>query len=291
MADLETGNKVFYNAGKNGNGITVTIGKKVTKIPNRLFNPVADNTNVAPKIVTVIFVDGSVCTSIREGAFSHCNTLKNVKLPNTIEKIYKGAFYCTGIETIIIPNSVTTMGKCVFDYCGSLTIYAEAPSKPSGWDSTWNNSNCPVVWDYKNTIKNDVFTFKGYSFNESGSMAYGYDIDYEAKSLYEELTGQALEIGVVFAGYDNLGGNHPLDSKGQEAVLEAGKVIKASITSFEYSYYDFILYDVTDSIRDVKLVISAYIYDQETVKYVQENGLSNTVTGVSYNEAKGSVSQ
>ena len=61
------------------------------------------------------------------------------------------------------------------------------------------------------------------------------------------------------------------------------------MTGYTYTSYDFILKDIDDSIKDVKLVISAYIYNGESVKYVQENGLSDTVSGVSYNEAKESA--
>ena len=50
--------------------------------------------------------------------------------------------------------------------------------------------------------------------------------------------------------------------------------------------YDLILTDIDDSVKDVKFVIAAYIYNGESVKYVQDNGLSDTVSGISYNEAK-----
>ena len=34
--------------------------------------------------------------------------------------------------------------------CTSLeTIYCEAESQPSGWDSEWNGCNAQVVWGYK----------------------------------------------------------------------------------------------------------------------------------------------
>ena len=56
----------------------------------------------------------------------------------------------------MIPNSVTTIGSAAFYYCNNLTIYCEATSQPSGWDSSWNwcvsdGSNIiiiPVVWGY-----------------------------------------------------------------------------------------------------------------------------------------------
>ena len=58
-------------------------------------------------------------------------------------------------------------------------------------------------------------------------------IDYEAIALYEELTGTALDFGVVFAGYDNLGGKQPLDESGNAIILEkVSKVIKLFFKNF-----------------------------------------------------------
>ena len=57
---------------------------------------------------------------------------------------------CTTINKIEILNNITTIGKYAFSSCKNLTIYCETTSKPDGWNSNWNSSNCPVVWDYKN---------------------------------------------------------------------------------------------------------------------------------------------
>lgn len=231
-------------------------------------------------------------TSISESMFRLCNNLTKVVIGEGVTSIGGGAFLaCENLTSIVIPNGVINISDYSFKECSKLTIYAEVETQPNGWATNWNYSNCPVVWDYKNVIKNDVLTFKGYSFGESGAIAVGYDIDYERKAFYEELTGEALEIGVLFAGFDNLGGNQPLGENSEAIVLNVGKVIKADLTEFSYKNYDFVLTDIDDSIKDVLLVISAYIYDREVVKYIQENGISDTVTGVSYNEAKESVAQ
>ena len=69
----------------------------------------------------------------------------------SVTSIGNSAFYgCSGLTSVTIPNSVTSIGEYAFYDCSGLTIYCEATSKPSGWDSYWNSSNCPVVWGYKN---------------------------------------------------------------------------------------------------------------------------------------------
>ncbi len=242
-------------------------------------------------VTEVVF--GNNVTYIGEGAFEYCYFLEKVTMGNSVEDIGERAFYCCDLKSIAISQSVISVGSDVFAGNVSLIIYCEAESKPSGWHDEWNSDNCPVVWGYfdENACLEDIFTFKGYSFGFAGQISFGFDIDYEAKALYEEKTGKTLEMGVLFAGYDNLGGKQPLDKNGNAIDLDVGRVIKADLTNFKFPYYDFVLFDIGDSIKDVKLVISAYLYDGETVKYVQENGISNTVTGISYNEAKESVAQ
>ena len=132
-----------------------------------------------------------------------------------------------------------------------------------------------------------IFTFKGYSYNESGSVAVGFDIDYDAILKYERIYKKSLDLGVVFAGYENLGGKQPLDSFGNTTPLENGMVIKQSLKSYSYLTYDFILTDITDNLKDVPLVMAGYLSDGEITKYVQEKGLSDTVSGISYNDIRG----
>ena len=97
VKDFTTNSDVFYNAGKEENGITVTFGDSVQKIPAYAF------------------------------------------------------YNCTSLTSVTIPDSVTSIGSCAFRGCTLLTIYCEAISKPSGWDNNWNYSDCPVVWDSKNS--------------------------------------------------------------------------------------------------------------------------------------------
>ncbi|MEG2085000.1 MAG: leucine-rich repeat protein, partial [Clostridia bacterium] len=56
---------------------------------------------------------------------------------------------CAALTSVNIPASVTAIGGWAFSGCNKLTIYAEAASKPAGWDSNWNSSDCKVVWGSK----------------------------------------------------------------------------------------------------------------------------------------------
>ncbi len=92
MDDLSGGNYVFHNAGKNGDGIKVTIGKDVTKIPAYLFCPYSNNSTYSPKITSVVFEEGSACQIIGSDAFRNCTTLLGITMPNSIASIGASAF-------------------------------------------------------------------------------------------------------------------------------------------------------------------------------------------------------
>ena len=270
---------IQYSIGKTDKEFSIPYG--VQKIGTLAFS--------SSQYLAEVLIPDSI-TIIGSSAFKNCAIIKKIIVPNSVKVIENMAFYNCGrysFYSIVLPSSIETIGESVFDLCLSLTVYAVPASAPDGWSSLPSK----VVWDYKNTLMGQIFTFKGYSFGTVGQMAIGFDIDYYSIELYESLTDDTLEMGVIFAGYDKLGGNQPLDENGKAITLDTGMVVKADLSNYTYSSYDFMLFDITDSISDIKLVIAAYLYDGEVVKYVQENGLSDTVTGVTYNEVKESIAE
>ena len=69
----------------------------------------------------------NITKSIGENAFGGCTSLKTVKLPAAVnsgcETSYFGTrcFNTTAIETITLPNNVTTISEAMFNRCGLLT--------------------------------------------------------------------------------------------------------------------------------------------------------------------------
>ena len=162
-ADLPA--RAFFNAGLDKNGIVVNIGANVTRIPANLFNADAG----VSKITAVHFAAGSVLHTIGFNAFANQAALAR----------------------IIIPATVTTMGTSVFASCNSLTVYAAANSRPSGWNASWNHSNRPVFWgsvfvdgylqSFSTPLLNPALapaptrsghTFQGWSGTQGGTVEY-----------------------------------------------------------------------------------------------------------------------
>ena len=165
MNNLSSSNYVFYNAGKNGDGIKVVIGKDVTKIPAYLFYPY--DLSHSPKIISVEFEDGSVCTSIGNCAFEYCSSLTSVVIPDSVTSIGGSAFSgCSGLKSVVIPDSVTSIGDTAFAYCRSLTSIVIPDSVTSIGNSAfcWCESLTSVV------IGNSVTSIGGYAFQYCKSL-------------------------------------------------------------------------------------------------------------------------
>ncbi len=96
MNDLSRDSEIFCNAGKNGDGIKVTIGKDVIKIPAYLFYLSSPSYyRYSPKITSVEFEEGSVCKSIGHSAFEGCSRLTSITVPDGITEIGSLVFYAT----------------------------------------------------------------------------------------------------------------------------------------------------------------------------------------------------
>ena len=131
----EIGNSAFRN---NSTITSVTIPSSVTKICDWAFED-------CTSLKRVNLQNGLLEIGI--SAFQNCRALTDIKIPSTVKKIAKWAFWdCVSLKSITIPKSVLEMGDYVFYGCNGIRISCEAPSKPFGWLSAFNESPSIVTW-------------------------------------------------------------------------------------------------------------------------------------------------
>lgn len=112
----------------------------------------------------VITFDGDV-TSL-DNAFLMCDKLTSVILPNSITSIGKQAFSgCTKLANINIPNGVKSIGGSAFYYCLKLENILIPEGVESIGDNAFDNSGLQTI-----ELPNSVVTIGEYSFNKCSSL-------------------------------------------------------------------------------------------------------------------------
>ena len=114
------------------------------------------------EIVIPEVYQGRTVTSIGRNAFSGCNGLASVEIPNSVTNIDEKAFRdCSGMTSVIIGNSVTSIGQYAFYKCSSLISVTIPNSVTSiGYEAFSCCSGLTVV-----TIPNSVTSIGTYAFD------------------------------------------------------------------------------------------------------------------------------
>ena len=86
----------------------------------------ASNYSYSGKVIvpTTVSYNGQTyrVTSIGNNAFSWCEELTSITIPESVTSIGDGAFYeCSSLTSITIPESVTSIGEEAFSWCSNLT--------------------------------------------------------------------------------------------------------------------------------------------------------------------------
>ncbi len=106
-------------------------------------------------------------TTIGQCSFAYCN-IPFIHIPNTVTAIETEAFVCGNLTSVVIGNSVATIGHYVFDQCDNLTTVVIGSSVTSigqyvfGWNSSslkeiYCKAQTPPAYTENSYVANEIF--------------------------------------------------------------------------------------------------------------------------------------
>ncbi len=170
-------------------------------------------------LTTIDFGDASVKT-ISNYAFRFCTSLQNITLPETLTFIGRYAFYgCKSLTKLTIPSSVDYIGRYAFNLASSLDIYFESDTLPSNIQEYWDKGINSYHIGVKEIKQDENFE---YAILRNNTISI---IKYLGNEKTLDLTN--LSIGTV----SSIGGHAFMNSSVESIVLPE--------TLIEIQYYAF----------------------------------------------------
>ena len=100
---------------------------------------------------------GGNYTKMPKDMLSHCTSLTNLQIPDTVKEIesfFMSTIVCgenippeLSLKELFIPASVEIIHKYAMPE--NITIYCEAEEQPEGWEENWANESNTIYWGQK----------------------------------------------------------------------------------------------------------------------------------------------
>ena len=255
------------------------LGSKITELGPSAFKQCA--------ITEIVLPEG--LTYIDERAFDACTSLKKIYIPKTVTFIDEIAFrgvtdaeyYFTGTKNATsgweITDEIQYVNHCDVYYGGNhqisdgvctrceKIIYCENPAHNLEVSITYDSYLASGVKktrcldcdsEAKEVVALPLFTFRGFSAAEyaDGGMSIGFNVNNEAISEYEQITGKTINYGVFAVLKDKIDDSDIFDGDGNAAL----GVIAADITDCGFNILNLKIVGFTSEQTYVKLAMGAY---------------------------------
>lgn len=167
---------------------------------------------------------------------------------------------------IVLFATVLALTLCTFAICASAnSIYNDFTEKGV-------NGEAPI------------FTFLGYSSNESDSVCAGYEIDHDALNKYIASTGNDVKYGLVITYKGAFEGASPLDKQGFVPEENQDKVLTINFTQ-KYQKIFATCSKISADLFDKDLIMSLFVVDSEDgVVYIGESTSAIGPESISFND-------
>ena len=251
-----------------------------------------NNSTFATYIISNTYANGKgiivfdiVIKEIGDWAFSSCNNLKSITLPNNITTIGSNAFWaCSSLTSIALPDSLTTIGSGAFSSCSSLTNITLPNSITTIEDETFRD--CSRL---KNVIIPDSVTKIGREAFRACSSLTSIALPDSLTTIYSEafikcsnLIGISIPDNVISIGDRVFCGCDKLEKFEGKFAVENGccLVINGILNGFALNCNttDFIIPDSVEEIGRSAFEGSINLRNiviPETVKTIRHNAFYN----------------
>ena len=158
----------------------ITIPESVQSIGNYAFRGCAALTSITFENVK----------EVGRYAFYGCTALTDIQFNKGITSIGDYAFRnCSALVGVVLPSTVTTIGKHVFNGAVNATFYTDNAERPMGWLGQFNTSYRPIFW--------------GCTLSEDNSYVVSFVKSATSITNYNALNGMAAPVraGYTFEGW------------------------------------------------------------------------------------------
>ena len=204
----ENSYSLFANAGSESGGMSVVVGDSVKIIPENLFwsfIKLYGKQDLPPKINSVVI--GESVEIIGDGSFARCESLGSVTfIGSNLMMIDSEAFSGCGIESLIIPNSVTDINWRAFANCKRLSTLSIGDGVT--YIDEYAFDGCPL----EHVIMGNGLTRIPSTLIKQSSLksfVIGNSVEYISESAFKNCTGLSnisIPASVVDIGSDAFSG-------------------------------------------------------------------------------------